>query len=203
MHFGALRVLNDDTVAPGYGFGAHPHDNMEIVSIPLEGDLHHRDSTGRDRIIQQGDVQIMSAGSGITHSEMNGRRDAEVKFLQIWVYPKERNIEPRYDQKSFSRDERMNRWQTVVSPDDPTAVYINQDARFCLGRFTKDMKTTYNLHRQDCGAYVFVVDGSVHINGHTLHHRDAMGIWDAVSFDLKAESDSEILVIEVPMQMVR
>ena len=142
VHFGALRVLNDDTVSAGMGFGKHPHDNMEIVSIPLSGDLHHKDSTGRDEIIREHDVQIMSAGSGIAHSEMNATRDKAVKFLQIWVMPKEQNIEPRYEQKSFKPENRVNQLLTVVAPDNEDAVWINQDAWFSLGNFTKDFSTS-------------------------------------------------------------
>ena len=199
MHFGALRVLNDDTVAPGYGFGEHPHDNMEIVSIPLSGDLHHRDSTGRDRIIRQGDVQIMSAGSGITHSEVNGRKDAEVRFLQLWIFPKERNIEPRYDQKSFPTSDREDRWQTVVAPDDPAAVWINQEAWLSLGRCRNGTTQEYALHRTGQGVYVFVIEGRITIGQDRLDRRDAAGLHDTESFSLTAESDAEVLVIEVPM----
>lgn len=199
MHFGALRVLNDDTVAPGFGFGEHPHNNMEIVSIPLLGDLHHRDSTGRDSIIRQGDVQIMSAGSGISHSEMNGRRDAEVRFLQIWIFPKKRNIEPRYEQKSFPVEERMGRWQTVVAPDDAAAVHINQDARLALGRFPAGTSIPYALNTPTNGVYAFVLEGSVRIGDQLLNRRDAMGIWATPSVSLNAETEVEILMIEVPM----
>ncbi|MBW7951904.1 MAG: pirin family protein, partial [Chitinophagaceae bacterium] len=145
-NFGLLRVLNDDTVSAGMGFGKHPHDNMEIVSIPLEGDLHHNDSTGRDKIIKQGDVQIMSAGSGIMHSEMNANKNKEVKFLQIWVYPEKRNIEPRYEQKTFSAEDRKNKLQTVVAPNDSNALWINQQAWFTLGNFDTNFSTIYTLH---------------------------------------------------------
>ena len=147
MHFGALRVLNDDSVKAGMGFGKHPHDNMEIVSIPLQGDLHHKDSTGRDKIIRQHDVQIMSAGSGITHSETNANHDQDVKFLQIWVMPKEYNIEPRYDQKSFLPQDRINKILTVVAPDDANAVWINQDAWFSLANLSKGFTVDYSIHK--------------------------------------------------------
>jgi redox-sensitive bicupin YhaK (pirin superfamily) len=142
IHFGALRVLNDDSVAAGMGFGKHPHDNMEIVSIPLLGDLHHKDSTGRDKIIRQGDVQIMSAGSGIAHSETNANKDKEVKFLQVWVFPKEKNIEPRYDQKSFNLDQQKDEIVTVVAPNNDNAVWINQDAWFSLAKLSLGKKQT-------------------------------------------------------------
>ena len=201
VHFGALRVLNDDTVAKGMGFGKHPHDNMEIVSIPLYGDLHHQDSTGRDEIIRQHDVQIMSAGSGIAHSEMNANRDKEVKFLQIWVFPKQKNIEPRYEQKTFRPEDRNNQLLTVVAPDDAKAVYINQDAWFSLGKFDKDFSTAYSFHKKGNGVYAFVLSGSVTVNGENLSARDGLGIWDTDQLDIKAGTDAEILLIEVPMQI--
>ena len=200
IHFGALRVLNDDRVAPGMGFGTHPHDNMEIVSIPLSGDLHHKDSTGRDKIIKQGDVQIMSAGSGIEHSEQNANRDKEVQFLQIWVFPKEKNIEPRYEQKSFAKEDRFNKWQTVVSPHDPSALWINQDAWFSLGVFQKEKQANYTLHQTNSGVYVFVINGEITLDGHTLRSRDAMGIWETETINMNVSSDAELLLIEVPMQ---
>lgn len=201
VHFGALRVLNDDTVAKGMGFGKHPHDNMEIVSIPLYGDLHHQDSTGRDEIIRQHDVQIMSAGSGIAHSEMNANRDKEVKFLQIWVFPKQKNIEPRYEQKTFRPEDRNNQLLTVVAPDDANAVYINQDAWFSLGKFDKDFNTTYSFHKKENGVYAFVLSGEVNINGENLASRDGLGITGTDQLTIKATSDAEILLIEVPMQI--
>jgi len=201
IHFGALRVLNDDTVAPGYGFGKHPHDNMEIVSIPITGDLHHQDSTGRDKIIRQGDVQIMSAGSGIVHSEKNARHDQEVKFLQIWVLPKKRNIEPRYDQKTFSPEDRINTWQTVVAPDEPGAVWINQDAWFSLGNLSKGHQAPYRLHQENNGLYIFVINGQIEVEGHSLGRRDALGIWDSTSIGIHAQTDAEVLLIEVPMTL--
>ena len=200
MNFGALRVLNDDTVAPGYGFGKHPHDNMEIVSIPLSGDLHHQDSTGRDKIIKEGDVQIMSAGSGIAHSEKNANHNKEVKFLQLWVFPKLKNIEPRYEQKTFEVDGRKNKWQTVVAPDDATALWINQDARFTLGNLDQDLDIDYTLHQPENGVYVFLIDGSITIDGHQLGKRDAIGVWEADQFKIKATTDAQLLLIEVPMQ---
>ena len=200
MNFGALRVLNDDTVAPGYGFGKHPHDNMEIVSIPLSGDLHHQDSTGRDKIIKEGDVQIMSAGSGIAHSEKNANHNKEVKFLQLWVFPKLKNIEPRYEQKTFEVDGRKNKWQTVVAPDDASALWINQDARFILGNLDQGFEIDYTLYQAGNGVYVFLIDGSITIDGHQLGKRDAIGVWEADQFKIKATTDAQLLLIEVPMQ---
>lgn len=199
-NFGLLRVLNDDTVAGGMGFGKHPHDNMEIVSIPLEGDLHHQDSTGRDKIIKQGDVQIMSAGSGIAHSEKNASHDKQVKFLQIWVFPKQRNIDPRYDQKTFKPENRLNKLLTVVAPDDEEAVWINQDAWFTLGNLGKGLVTKYDLHKKESGVYAFVIKGDVTINGIALNERDGLGITEAETLDIKADNNTELLLIEVPMK---
>ncbi|GMV77237.1 MAG: hypothetical protein AMXMBFR79_03720 [Chitinophagaceae bacterium] len=199
-NFGLLRVLNDDTVSAGMGFGKHPHDNMEIVSIPLEGDLHHNDSTGRDKIIKQGDVQIMSAGSGIMHSEMNANKNKEVKFLQIWVYPEKRNIEPRYEQKTFSAEDRKNKLQTVVAPNDSNALWINQQAWFTLGNFDTNFSTIYTLHNNKNGVYVFLIKGSVSINNIELNERDGLGVSATETLNIKALSDAEILLIEVPIK---
>jgi redox-sensitive bicupin YhaK (pirin superfamily) len=199
MNFGALRVLNDDTVAGGMGFGKHPHDNMEIVSIPLSGDLEHNDTTGRHEIIKQGDVQIMSAGSGIAHSEKNANHNKEVKFLQIWVMPKERNITPRYEQKSFPLENRKNTLQTVVAPDNAEAVWINQNAWFTLGSFDAAITTSYTLHNTKSGVYVFVLKGGVTINGIALQERDGLGITEAEMLNITADTDTEFLVMEVPM----
>ncbi|MFP5040592.1 pirin family protein [Parasediminibacterium sp. JCM 36343] len=201
VHFGALRVLNDDTVAAGMGFGKHPHDNMEIVSIPLSGDLEHNDTTGRHEIIKEGDVQIMTAGKGLSHSEKNANHNKEVKFLQIWVLPKEKNIAPRYEQKSFPLAERKNQLQTVVAPDDANAVWINQNAWFTLGSFDKDNTTSYQLHNTNSGVYAFVIKGSISLNGVALEERDGLGITDTATIDIKADTDTEVLLIEVPMQI--
>lgn len=201
IHFGALRVLNDDTVAAGMGFGKHPHDNMEIVSIPLFGDLHHNDSTGRSEIIKQNDVQIMSAGSGIAHSEMNANRDKEVKFLQIWVFPKERNIEPRYEQKTFLHEDRQDKLVTVVAPDDANAVWINQDAWFSLADLSSGKELTYDLHKAGNGVYVFVLEGNVNINGQELGKRDALGVWDTNNIQIKAGTAAQVLLVDVPMKV--
>lgn len=200
IHFGALRVLNDDSVAQGMGFGKHPHDNMEIVSIPLSGDLHHKDSTGRDEIIRQGDVQIMSAGSGIAHSEMNANKDREVKFLQVWVFPKKRDIEPRYEQRSFRREDRKDRIVTVVAPDDENAVWINQDAWFSLADLSAGKELSYDIHKEGNGVYAFVLEGDVTINGQQLGRRDGLGIWEAARLDIKAGSEAQLLLIDVPMK---
>jgi len=199
MNFGALRVLNDDTVKEGMGFGKHPHDNMEIVSIPLSGDLYHEDSTGRNEIIREYDVQIMSAGSGIAHSEVNANKDKEVKFLQIWVLPKEKNIEPKYQQKSFKSEDRINQILTVVAPDDDNAVWINQDAWFSLANFSNGFTSNYTIHKKGNGVYAFVIKGNVSINNIELNERDGLGIDDISEITIKADSDAELLLIEVPM----
>ena len=202
MNFGALRVLNDDTVAAGMGFGRHPHENMEIVSIPLSGDLEHQDSTGRHEIIRQGDVQIMSAGKGIYHSEKNANHNIEVKFLQIWVLSKEMNIIPRYEQKSFPVSERKNRLQTVVAPDDANAVWINQDAWFTLGNFDKDTIANYQLHQSESGVYAFVIKGSVDLNGIELHERDGLGLSEISEINILATSEVELLLMEIPLTTI-
>lgn len=201
LHFGALRVLNYDTVKAGFGFPKHPHDNMEIISIPLFGDLEHKDSTGRHEIIRQNDVQIMSAGSGIMHSEVNANKDKEVKFLQIWVFPKEYDIKPRYEQKTFKPEDRQNKIQTVVAPDNNEAVLINQDAWFSLGNFSKDFRTSYDLRKEGNGVYAFVLEGAVTINGEPLNKRDALGVWETAKIEINANTDAAILLIEVPMQI--
>lgn len=200
MHFGALRVLNDDIVKGGQGFGEHPHDNMEIVSIPLKGALAHKDSTGTDGIIKTGDVQIMSAGSGIRHSEYNASKTEDVNFLQLWVIPKERNIKPRYQQKNFSVGERENKWQVVVSPDETDGgVWINQDAVFSLAHTEKDSTLSYKNKFSGNGVYFFVLEGDVELNGEILNKRDAMEITDADEFEIKIKADADLLAVEVPM----
>ncbi len=203
IHFGALRVLNDDIVAAGGGFGAHPHDNMEIISIALEGELEHKDSMGNTRVIRQGDVQVMSAGTGIRHSEYNKNADRPVKFLQIWVIPKERNVQPRYDQISLAPDATRNKLLQILSPaDGEEGVWIHQDAWFHLGRFDRDFSTTYSLKKQGNGIYAFVLSGAFNVAGQTLAARDGFGIWDIETLEIKAESqDAEILLMEVPMEL--
>lgn len=199
VHFGSLRVLNDDLVQPSMGFGAHPHDNMEIVSIPLKGNLAHQDSEGNGSVIRRNDVQIMSAGTGIIHSEKNPDQDSPVNFLQIWVFPKKRNIAPRYEQKTFLPEQRVNQLQTVVSPDGGDAVWINQDAWFSLGSLEAGFQTTYKLHRRESGVYAFIIEGSVQVAGHNLARRDGLGVWDTPEISLAAETAAEILLLEVPM----
>lgn len=203
MHFGVLRVLNDDRVAAGMGFGTHPHDNMEIISIPLEGDLEHKDSMGNVARIRHGDVQVMSAGTGIEHSEYNQNKQAEVRFLQIWLFPNKKNVSPRYDQISLSLADRKNRLQQILSPHpDDAGVWIHQDAWFHLGNFDEGVEAEYQLKKAGNGIYAFVVKGGFLLNGHPLNTRDGFGIWDEKRIQLKASSPgSEILLMEVPMTM--
>lgn len=200
IHFGALRVFNDDTVKGGMGFGAHPHDNMEIVSIPLSGALEHKDNTGRHKVINQHDVQIMSAGTGIQHSEFNASKKDPVKFLQIWLFPKEKDIAPRYDQKTFDPAGRRNRLQTVVAPDkSEDTLQINQDAWFSLGMFEKDQSITYAPKLKGNGAYLFVLNGTVKVGDEILETRDAIGVTAYDQLDITMLGDSEFLLIDVPM----
>ena len=201
MNFGVLRVLNDDTVEAGRGFGTHPHDNMEIISIPLEGDLEHKDSMGTVATIRNGDVQVMSAGTGIYHSEFNKNSDQLVKFLQIWVFPNKRNVAPRYDQITLDAADRHNKLQQILSPNtDEQGVWIHQNAWFHLGTFDKDFKTEYTLKGgSGNGVYLFVLNGEVSIGDQKLNARDGYGIWEVDKFDIQADSKAEILLMEVPM----
>ncbi len=201
MHFGLLRVLNDDQVAAGMGFGTHRHDNMEIISIPLEGDLEHKDSIGNTTVIKNGDVQVMSAGSGISHSEYNKNKDKLVKFLQIWIFPNKRNVTPRYDQITLNPEDRHNTLQQILSPNaDDAGVWIHQDAWFHLGRYDKDFTTDYTIKKNGNGVYAFILKGDFTIDGNELHERDGLGIWNTSKISLKANSqDAEVLLMEVPM----
>lgn len=200
IHFGALRVLNDDTVAAGMGFGKHPHDNMEIISIPLEGELQHGDNMGNTTVIKKGDVQIMSAGTGVVHSEKNNSENSPVQFLQIWVFPNKKNVEPRYDQKSFSDEEMKNRLLTVVSPMGNTeGINIHQDAWFSLGKLDPQTRLDYSLHNKNNGVYAFILEGDVHINGTELNRRDGLGITETESLTIKADTNAFILLMEIPM----
>jgi quercetin 2,3-dioxygenase len=201
MHFGALRVLNDDTVADGMGFGTHPHDNMEIISIPLSGDLKHRDSMGNETIIKQGDIQVMSAGTGISHSEMNANRDKEVKFLQIWVIPNQKNVQPRYDQISMNESKMKNHFLQVLSPDkDDEGVWIHQDAWFSMGVLDKGAAVNYQLKNKENGVYAFVIEGAVSINNEVLEKRDALGISETDAFTVTAAENAKVLLMELPMK---
>ena len=200
MNFGLLRVLNDDFVEQGMGFGAHGHDNMEIVSIPLSGALKHNDSTGREKVINQGDVQIMSAGSGIQHSEINNSKTEPVKFLQIWIMPKEKDIEPRYEQKTFLEEDKHNKFLTVVSPEKGGAnIWINQDAYFSMANLDANTNLEYQLINKNHGIYVFVLEGEIELADHNLKERDALGIYEVEKVNILAKAETKLLVIEIPM----
>jgi hypothetical protein len=200
VHFGALRVLNDDTIKGGKGFDTHPHENMEIVTIPLRGALAHKDSTGADGIIYTGDVQIMSAGSGIRHSEYNASHYDPVILLQIWIFPKQAGIKPRHDQRSFDPAARDGQWQIVVSPrPEDQALKINQDARLALTRLKTDASLTYHSVFPGNGIYIFVLEGQVQADGKTLQRRDGLGVTQTTEVAIDAIADSELLAIEVPM----
>lgn len=203
IHFGALRVLNDDTVAGGGGFGMHPHDNMEIVTIPLSGALEHRDSMGNIGVIEQGDVQAMSAGRGVRHSEYNKNADKACSLLQIWVFPKLKNIEPRYDQKTFLPEGRKNKLQTLVAPDGQAevlgAMQINQDSWFSIGRFDAGESFFYEIKKPGNGVYAFLISGEAEVGGQSLARRDAVGISETDGFEVKISDAAEVLLIEVPM----
>jgi quercetin 2,3-dioxygenase len=200
MGFGTLRVLNDDWIDGGKGFDRHPHDNMEIVTIPLEGDLEHADSMGNKFVIRKNEVQIMSAGTGIFHSEYNKNPQKPLSLLQIWVLPEKKNITPRYDQKAYLREDRINHWQRIVSPDESEAVWINQQAYFSLISLEKDHVAPYQLKNDKHGVYLFVIDGSVKLDDSiVLEKRDGAGIWETPSLSVTALQDAEILLMEIPM----
>ena len=203
MHFGVLRVLNDDIVSAGMGFGTHPHDNMEIISIPLEGDLEHKDSMGNVAVIRKGDIQVMSAGTGITHSEYNKNKDQAVKFLQIWVFPNKKNVNPRYDQITLNIKDRHNKLQQIMSPSaDDEGVWIHQNAWFHLGKFDKDFQTKYELKDKKNGVYAFVLNGEAYVccGFDNAYNYD---VWKySPGLDVEADSqDAELLLMEVPMSL--
>ena len=200
VHFGMLRVLNDDFIAGGGKFQTHPHDNMEIVTIPFSGALEHRDSTGGAGLIKAGDIQIMSAGTGVEHSEANASATEPVTLFQVWVFPKVKNISPRYDQRSFDITDRINQWQVVVSPrEEDGALWINQDARFSLTKLSAGNSLSYTNAFKGNGVYLVVMNGSVKINDILLGRRDALGISDTDSFSITASEDAELLAVEIPM----
>ena len=203
IHFGALRVLNDDTVAAGKGFGRHPHDNMEIISIPLEGDLEHADSMGNKTVIRNGDIQAMSAGTGVTHREYNANTDEPVKFLQIWVFPDRKNIQPQYSQVTLQAEDRKNKLQQIVSPrsNGNDGVTIQQNAWFSLGDIEQGKQLSYNIKRKENGVYVFVLNGEVTIEDQKLNTRDGLGIWETDTISVTAGSNAEILLMDVPMDI--
>ena len=200
VHFGLLRVLNDDFIAGGGKFHTHPHDNMEIVTIPLSGAVHHKDNAGGEGIIKEGDVQIMSAGSGVQHSEANASATDELNLFQVWVFPKEKNIKPRYDQRTFDVNDRTNNWQVVVSPkEEDKALWINQDARFALTKLEAGKTIEYKNAFKGNGVYLVVVNGSVKVGDEVLNKRDSLGVYDTDSFSITASEDAELMAVEVPM----
>ncbi|WP_291102959.1 MULTISPECIES: pirin family protein [unclassified Flavobacterium] len=203
IQFGMLRVLNDDTIAGGTGFGTHPHANMEIITIPLEGGLKHRDSMGNEGIIRFGEVQVMSAGTGIEHSEMNASQKDQAKTLQLWVFPDKEDVTPRYDQKSFDIENQINTFVNIVSPKDKNngnALWVYQQTFFNLGIFEKDTTITYKVNIPQNGVYLFLIEGEIEVDNQALKARDAMGIIDFEQFDIKINSKSKILLVEVPMK---
>lgn len=200
VQFGVLRVLNDDIIAPGMGFGTHPHDNMEIITIPLEGDLAHKDSMGNTEVIKFGDVQVMSAGTGIQHSEFNPNHNQRTNLLQIWVFPKYRNVAPRYEQITLNVPDRHNQFQQILSPSaDDAGVWIHQDAWFHMSNMDAGTELEYTQKLAGNGLYVFVIKGSVEVDGQSLEQRDGLGIIDFEKVQFKATSEAEILLMEVPM----
>ena len=202
MNFGVLRVLNDDVVDGGKGFGTHPHDNMEIISIPLQGDLEHKDSMGNMTVIKQGDVQVMSAGTGVYHSEYNKNKDGEVRFLQIWMFPNKKNVTPRYDQITLDFNKSNNNLLQILSPNpNDEGVWAHQNAWFHIGEFENGCEEIYQLNDKQNGVYAFVLEGEVQIEGQDLSKRDGFGIWDTDKISIKATKDAKVLLMDVPMQM--
>jgi redox-sensitive bicupin YhaK (pirin superfamily) len=201
VQFGMLRVLNDDTVAAGMGFGMHPHDNMEIITIPLEGDLAHKDSMGNAATIKTGDVQVMSAGTGIKHSEFNPNHDQHTKLFQIWVFPKYHNVTPRYQQITLNTAEQKNNFAQILSPNpDDEGVWIYQDAWFYLSDFDQDFSKQYTIKKEGNGLYVFVISGTITIGEQVITTRDGLGIWDFNSLEIKATTHAKFLLMEIPMK---
>lgn len=201
VQFGMLRVLNDDTIAAGMGFGTHPHDNMEIITIPLEGDLAHKDSMGNSSIIKSGDIQVMSAGTGIQHSEFNPNADQHTKLFQIWLFPKYRNVEPRYQQITLEPSLQKNNFDQILSPNpDDTGVWIHQDAWFYLSDFEADFTKKLTLKKEGNGFYIMAIEGEIEVNGQKLEKRDALGIWETPEIEIKANTASKFLVMEIPME---
>ncbi|WP_149277305.1 pirin family protein [Pareuzebyella sediminis] len=199
-NFGVLRVLNDDEVSPGMGFGTHGHSNMEIISIPLEGDLEHKDSMGNTAIIRQGDIQAMSAGTGVRHSEKNKSKDQKVKFLQIWIIPNKANVAPKYDQITLTKTSLQNRFQQIVSPDpDDDGVWIHQNAWFHMGEFDNGAQESYTFKENENGLYIFLLEGQCKVAGQSLQRRDGLGVWQTDTLDFSFMEDSKILLMEVPM----
>ncbi len=200
VHFGVLRVLNDDIIAGGGGFGSHPHDNMEIITIPISGALEHKDSMGNIGVINAGEVQVMSAGTGVVHSEYNHSKTEAANTLQIWLFPKYENIKPRYDQKSFTDTLKPNTLVTLISPEkSDDTLWINQDATFSMGDFEAGQRINYAIKAPGNGVYIFIIDGSVKIDGQVLNKRDAIGISETDSLSIETESLTRVLIMDIPM----
>ena len=200
IHFGKLRVINDDTILGGGGFGTHPHDNMEIITIVLDGALEHKDSMGNAGVINAGEIQVMSAGTGIRHSEFNHSKTEPVQLLQIWVFPREDNVEPRYDQLTLQPQERKNKLQQIVSPNkDDEGLWIHQDAWFYRGYFEAEQEVKYQINQLNNGAYIFIIDGTLKIGNNTLNKRDGMGLSDCSEFSIKVVNPAEVLIMEIPV----
>jgi redox-sensitive bicupin YhaK (pirin superfamily) len=198
IHFGMLRVLNDDIVAGGMGFGKHPHDNMEIITIPLAGAIQHEDSMGFSEIIHTGEVQVMSAGTGIYHSEYNPSPSQELHLFQIWIFPNQKQVTPRYAQAKYELNEGT--FSELVGPQQSgIATWIHQDAWLSMGVFETDAAISYTIKNPNNGAYIMLIDGSIQIGAQILHQKDAIGISDTAQIDIKVQQKSKILVIEVPM----
>lgn len=199
MHFGALRVLNDDKLAPGKGFDFHPHKNMEVISIPLKGYLRHGDNLEHSDVITPGDIQVMSAGTGIVHSEFNDSKTEALEFLQIWVLPKVNNTPPLYKNYDIRGVLKRNHVSLFVSPDGDAPAKLLQNTWFSLGELDKGLRLPYSLHRKDTGVYCFVIEGEIKIGDTVLSRRDGMGVYDTGEFHLETLQDSRVLLIEVPM----
>ena len=200
IQFGALRVLNDDIVAPGKGFGTHPHDNMEIITIPLEGALEHKDSMDNIGVIEADEIQVMSAGTGVYHSEYNKNSDRSVNLLQLWVFPNQKNVTPRYDQKSIKEFKKTNTLYPIITPNSEGAtLWIHQDAWFYLGDFNQETTVSYPLNKEGNGVYIFIIEGTAETEGQRLQKRDALGVWETNSISIIAKENTRILIIEVPM----
>jgi redox-sensitive bicupin YhaK (pirin superfamily) len=201
MNFGALRVLNDDVIDPGMGFGTHPHDTMEIITIPLRGAIQHKDSTGTSGVIRAGDVQVMSAGTGIAHSEFNASKEEDLNLLQIWVFPNREGTPPRYQQAAFSEEGRQNRFQPVASGFGAnSALEILQDAEISLADISSGSLVDYEVKAQGNGVYLFVIDGEIEVAGETLRKRDAIGLSDTKGFTVKAVNNARLVALDVPMK---
>lgn len=202
IQFGALRVLNDDTIAAGMGFGTHPHENMEIITIPLEGDLAHKDNMGNEATIKTGDIQVMSAGTGVQHSEFNPNPDLQTKIFQIWLFPKTRNVTPRYQQITLDKSLEKNDYAQILSPNEnDEGVWIHQDAWFYMSDFDKDFSKKLSLKKEGNGFYIMNIEGEIEVNGERLEKRDAIGIWDTTELSIKANTASKFLVMEIPMEV--